>query len=115
MLNGIISFLYDKDYRNLLISSVLILCGGATFYHFVEGWSWVDSIYFSFISLTTVGFGDITPETSLGKIFTIFYLTIGIGLILTFLDILFKHYSVSARNMQKAQPADLGSTGGKNS
>lgn len=66
---------------------------GCIFYHFIEGWSWIDAIYFSFISLTTVGFGDITPSTDFGKIFTIFYLTAGIGLILSFIDILFKHYS----------------------
>ena len=83
----------DEDYRKLLMSSFLMLTIGSVFYHYMEGWSWVDSIYFSFISLTTVGFGDITPATDVGKIFTIFYLTIGIGLILTFIDILFKHYS----------------------
>ena len=70
-----------------------MLSVGSVFYHFVEGWSWIDSMYFSFISLTTVGFGDITPNTDLGKVFTIFYLTVGIGLILSFIDILFKHYS----------------------
>ncbi len=89
----IISFLKDKDYRKLLLSSFSMLGIGTVFYHYQEGWTWVDSIYFSFISLTTVGFGDITPGTDLGKIFTIFYLTIGIGLILSFIDILFKHYS----------------------
>lgn len=71
-----------------------MLSFGSIFYHFVEGWSWIDSIYFSFISLTTVGFGDITPNTDVGKVFTIFYLTVGIGLILSFIDILFKHYSI---------------------
>jgi len=93
MLKVIISFLKDKDYRNLLVSSFIMLAIGSAFYHYIEKWSWIDSIYFSFISLTTVGFGDITPSTDIGKIFTIFYLTIGIGLILTFIDILFNHYS----------------------
>ena len=92
-MKAIIEFLEDKDYRRLLFSTFIMLAVGSIFYHKVEGWSWVDSVYFSFIALTTVGFGDITPTTDLGKIFTIFYLTIGIGLILSFIDILFKHYT----------------------
>ena len=49
------------------------------FYHFVEGWSWLDSIYFSVVSISTVGFGDFSPETVAGKIFTMFYILIGLG------------------------------------
>jgi len=98
VLKTIIAFLKDKDYRKLLLSSSFMLAIGSIFYHNIEGWSWIDSIYFSFISLTTVGFGDITPSTDIGKVFTIFYLTIGIGLILTFIDILFKHYSTHQKS-----------------
>ena len=72
---------------------MVMLSIGSTFYHYVEGWSWIDSFYFSFIALTTVGFGDITPESDIGKLFTVFYLMIGIGLILTFIDILYRHYA----------------------
>lgn len=78
-----------------------MLSMGSVFYHFVEGWSWIDSVYFSFISLTTVGFGDIAPGTDLGKLFTILYLTFGIGLILSFIDVLFKHYSEQKKKKNK--------------
>lgn len=83
------------------MSSASMLALGTVFYHSTEGWSWIDSLYFSFISLTTVGFGDITPSTDIGKIFTIVYLTIGIGLILSFLDILFKHYIKSPKKKEE--------------
>lgn len=53
---------------------------GAVFYHLVEKWNWLDSIYFTVITLATVGYGDFTPKTAPGKIFTIFYIFIGIGL-----------------------------------
>lgn len=33
----------------------------------------MDSLYFSVIAVTTVGFGDITPSTDASKLFTIFY------------------------------------------
>ena len=36
--------------------------------------------------LTTVGYGDLAPETTAGKLFTVFYIFTGIGLIVAFLN-----------------------------
>ena len=43
-----------------------------------------DALYFVITTLTTVGFGDIAPRTAAGKIFTMAYLLIGIGLFIAF-------------------------------
>lgn len=53
---------------------------GSVFYHLVEKWNWLDSIYFTVITLATVGYGDFSPKTAPGKVFTIFYVFIGIGI-----------------------------------
>lgn len=53
---------------------------GTIFYHLVEKWRWLDSLYFTVITLSTVGYGDFAPKTDAGKIFTIFYVFIGIGI-----------------------------------
>ena len=89
----IISFLKDDEYRDLLITSIFILFFGSIVYHFLEGWSWVDSLYFSVITLTTIGYGDFSPATDAGKLFTIFYIVIGLGMILTFINAVYHHYS----------------------
>ena len=90
---AIINFLKDKQYRDLLITSLIILLIGTFVYHYLEGWSYIDSLYFSVITLTTVGYGDLSPQTNGGKIFTIFYIFIGLGMILSFLQTLFDHFN----------------------
>lgn len=73
---------------NLTITSIFTLLIGTVFYHYVEGFDWIDAFYFSAITLTTVGYGDLAPETTIGKIFTIFYIIIGIGIIFGFINTL---------------------------
>ncbi len=53
---------------------------GVVFYHLVEKWNWLDSAYFTIITLATVGYGDFVPKTAAGKIFTMFYVFVGIGI-----------------------------------
>lgn len=66
----------------LILAVALIVLGfGAIFYHYVEGFSWLDSFYFCTITLTTIGYGDFSPKTSLGKLFTIPYAIMGIGIL----------------------------------
>ncbi len=86
------NFLLDEDYRSLLIATVVCICVGTITYHYLEGWSIIDSFYFSVVTLTTVGYGDFTPQTDAGKLFTIFYIVIGIGIIFAFLNTVFTHY-----------------------
>ena len=61
---------------------------GTIVYHFIEKLNWIDSLYFSTITLTTVGYGDISPQTDIGKMFTILYVIVGVGIIATFIDAL---------------------------
>jgi voltage-gated potassium channel len=42
--------------------------------------------YFSVVTLARVGYGDFTPKTAEGKVFTIFYIIFGIGAFLAFVN-----------------------------
>ena len=76
----IFRILKDGVVQGLVVAVVLIVAIGSVFYTLVEGWSLLDSVYFCVVSLTTVGFGDFAPETTAGKLFTIFYLLSSVGL-----------------------------------
>ena len=75
----------DPEFRGLFYSVFVLLIIGTIFYNRVEGWSLLDSFYFTVVALTTVGFGDFSPETTVGKLFTVVYLIIGLGLISSFI------------------------------
>lgn len=66
----------------LVLLSTLTL--GTTFYHHVEGWDWLDSLSSCVITLATIGCGALTPKTPQGRVFTIFFVSLGIGLLATF-------------------------------
>ena len=59
---------------------------GTIVYVIVEDWTLLDSLYFSVITASTVGFGDFTPETDIGKIYTMIYVLVTTGLLLLVLS-----------------------------
>jgi voltage-gated potassium channel len=93
--------LRDPEFRSLVGLVVLTLTAGTAFYWDVEDWSLLDSFYFSAITLATVGYGDLVPSTPGGKLFTVFYVFAGVGIILTFVQAV-AQASVSRRNETRA-------------
>ena len=66
----------------ILVGTIAVVLGlGTVVYRWLEGWSWVDSLYFSVVTLTTVGYGDLSPTTDASKLFTVAYLAAGISLL----------------------------------
>lgn len=57
-----------------------LLVIGTVVYHLLEGWSWLNSFYFSACTLTTVGYGDFVPTTDLSRLFTAFYVLSGVSI-----------------------------------
>lgn len=67
-------------YRRLrlgILSIIVIMMAGTVGFHIIEDWSWLDSLYMTLITLTTVGYGEVHPLSSSGRIFVIFILAIG--------------------------------------
>ncbi|VVB67241.1 Calcium-gated potassium channel MthK [Candidatus Norongarragalina meridionalis] len=76
-----------------IVSLFLIWAGGSVVYHYVEGWRWLDSFYFGATTLTTVGYGDHYPITDTGKMFTIFFVFLGVSVALYTLTTIGEYYT----------------------
>jgi voltage-gated potassium channel len=55
---------------------------GTLGFHLLEPWSWLDSLYATIQTLTTVGYGDVTPQTAAGRIFASIFMFVGVGAVL---------------------------------
>lgn len=79
--------LIDKHIYRVIVSIAIITLGiGTIFYHIAEKWSWLNSYFFSVTTLSTVGYGNLVPTTPFAKIFTTFYIFVGVGILTTFIS-----------------------------
>jgi voltage-gated potassium channel Kch len=93
---------------------VIAIVSGTGFYSTVEGLRVVDALYFSVITLTTVGYGDFAPKTDAGKLFTAAYVLVGIGILLAFVTTLAAKMShtppLHPVAHRSARPLDVGTS-----
>lgn len=68
------------DFRTTVSLVVATLLSATLFYSEVEGWRRLDALYFSVATIATVSYGDLAPVTDAGKVFTIVFMLVGIGL-----------------------------------
>lgn len=82
----LLDVLRDKESRLVFYWALVVLVIGTLVYHWLEGWSYLDALYFCVISLATIGYGDLTPTTPEAKMFTIIYVINGIAILLALFD-----------------------------
>jgi voltage-gated potassium channel len=76
---GLRAALTDPRVISLMGFTSIIIAIASEFYHYVEGWARLDAVYFSVMTISTVGYGDFAPQTVIGKVFTIGYVLVGLG------------------------------------
>jgi len=108
--------LKKPDTRALILWMIGLLLVGTIFYHMVEGWSWLDALYFCVITLSTIGFGDLSPIVPVSKIFTIIFIFLGLSIFVSLVNMLAKArrelYSERAAKVHQGLSANDGTHGG---
>jgi voltage-gated potassium channel len=67
---------------HLLLAIVVVICLGALGFHVIEKWSLADSLYIAVQTVTTVGYGDVTPKSPGGRAFATIFMLVGVGTVL---------------------------------
>lgn len=57
-----------------------LIIGGGIYIGYMEGWSILTSVYFSIVTATSVGYGDVTPESQSMRLFAVFFIPVAVGL-----------------------------------
>lgn len=65
-----------------LVLLVIVVLVGTNGYVLIEGWTAFDALYMTVITIATVGYSEIHPLSSIGKVFTMFLIVFGVGVIL---------------------------------
>ena len=55
---GMVQTFRNPQVRKLLVLIFVTIGAATVFYHFQEHWGWIDALYFSVITISTVGYGD---------------------------------------------------------
>lgn len=101
---GLRNFWRDPAGRAVLAVALTAIGGSTVFYRFVEDLRWIDSLYFSVVTISTVGYGDIAPETVAGKVFTMVYVIVGIGVFVALVSTI-AHHLIEAKHERRQNAA----------
>lgn len=71
------------------------ITGNKTF----NNWNWPNAVIFAATVITTIGYGNIAPKTSSGRVFCIFYGLFGVPLCLTWISELGKFFGGRAKHL----------------
>ena len=76
-------YLESTKLKNRIVLSIILLiltvATGTSGYVFIEGWNIFDSFYMTVITLSTVGYEELHPLSTGGRVFTIFLIFSGLG------------------------------------
>lgn len=89
-----------------LLAVILFFGFGALLFTIWEDWSFFDAFYFCFVTMTTIGFGDMTPsisgeDKSVYMLLCTVYILVGLAFTSTIIELVRRQYAESWKKMQE--------------
>jgi voltage-gated potassium channel len=81
MTNRLSDFLKINGFINVLYTSLILIILSSLTFSYAENLPLPESLWWAFVTATTVGYGDVAPHTVLGKLAAILLMFLGIGFI----------------------------------
>jgi len=98
-MNPIIKFFRSKIYAAIILLLILLIIGIVGF-KVISGYSWIDALYMTVITITTVGFAEVNPLDDFSKIFTIFLILTSVVIVGYALSVI-TEYILSRNNIEE--------------
>ncbi|MEM8560375.1 MAG: potassium channel family protein, partial [Bacteroidota bacterium] len=83
----------------LFLGGIMVV--GTVGYMLIEGWSWLDAFYMTFITLSTIGFKEVGELSGAGRLFTIAISLVGIGAVAFIATRAIQHLVATQRYLQR--------------
>lgn len=98
-MNPLVQFFRKKIYTAVFLL-VFLLFVGVLGFKIMSNYTWVDAIYMTVITITTVGFGEVQPLDDAAKIFTVFLILTSV-VILGYAITVITEYILSKNNLEE--------------
>ncbi|KAG7207955.1 hypothetical protein KM043_009540 [Ampulex compressa] len=85
----------------VLLLFVYLACGAGMFMLWEDDWDFFDGFYFCFVTMTTIGFGDLVPKKPNYTLLCTLYILIGLALTGTIIELVRRQYAQSWRRLQR--------------
>jgi voltage-gated potassium channel len=82
----------DPETKALPVAAGALVLTGTLFFWRFEDWTIIEALYFCVVTLTTVGYGDLSPTTAGTQIFAIIYILTGFGVLVALLTSVAQQY-----------------------
>ncbi|WP_026933815.1 potassium channel family protein [Christiangramia echinicola] len=70
--------LIDSNLKLAIVLIIMVFITGVVGFHFLYDYTWVDALYMTIITVSTVGYGEVQPMGAYGKIFTSVFIISGL-------------------------------------
>ncbi|MDO6598319.1 potassium channel protein [Oceanihabitans sp. 2_MG-2023] len=108
MMSPFLKFFRTRIYTAITLLVILLLIGVLGF-KLLSHYSWIDSLYMTVITITTVGFGEVQPLDPISKMFTIFLILISIIIVGYALTVI-TEYILSKNNLEELKQKKMQKT-----